>query len=329
MANKGNSSVGRLRKRVERALAGGARNQDIVRDLETLVRTAGEGHRDALFAHRQLAELRLADSPWCAALHLRKLVLAESADDSVFALLGLCHAMLGNFVSAIGAYKRAIELAPRNPWYHHNLGHLLDVGVGNSSGALHHLRLAHEIEPEEDEICASLAHCCARVGRIDEAKDLARLAVRCAPRNIDHRALLDWLERGAPGTRTKGRNRASERRQTSNKIARVRRDDVRDPVAHLLATHMPGAGFSSDHVRCAHALWGDFCSRRELNVAKPSVYAAAIAYAVAQVHMVRTVTQTTLGRCYGVTPASISGRYAEVRSALALVPGDPRYSQAR
>jgi hypothetical protein len=329
MGANGNSSVGRLRRRVERALAEGARSHGIVRDLETLVREAGDGQPDALFAHRQLAELRLADSPWCAALHLRKLVLADAADDSVFALLGLCHAMLGNFKAAIGAYQSAIGLAPRNPWYHHNLGHLLDVGLGSSTEALRHLRLAHQYEPEEDEITASLAHCCARLGKLDEAKELARAAVRSAPRNIEHRELLEWLKRGAPATRLGRIHRKSVEGPGVNTIARVRRDDVRDPVAHLLARYMPEAGFSPEQVRCAHALWGDFCSRRELRVTKPSVYAAAIEYAVAKVHTLPGVTQTRLGHRYGVTPASISGRYAEVRTALDLVPGDPRYSQAR
>ena len=52
---------------------------------------------------------------------------------------------------------------------------------------------------------------------------------------------------------------------------------------------------------------------------------ASIEYAIAMVHGVRGVTQTALATRYGVAPATISNRYAEIRSALALVPGDPRY----
>src|SRR5690349_20283607 len=118
MADQSNNSMSglrRLRKRVERALADGARGSDVVRDLETIVREAAGRDRDALFAHRQLAELRLEESPWRAALHLRELILADAADDGVYALMGLCQAMLGNFRSAIAAYQRAIESAPRNP----------------------------------------------------------------------------------------------------------------------------------------------------------------------------------------------------------------------
>jgi Flp pilus assembly protein TadD len=331
MPDKSNNSVSslrRLRKRVERALADGARGSEIMRDLETIVRDADDGDRDALFAHRQLAELRLEESPWCAALHLRKLVLADAADDGVCALMGLCQAMLGNFRAAISTYHRALELAPRNPWYHHNLGHLLDVGLGNSQAALKHLRLAHELEPREDEITASLAHCLARLGQLDEARTLAADAVRSAPGNTDHRALLEWIDRGAPGMRMT-RRAGTPGRARVQVPSRSQGSEPRDPVARLLAASMPSAGFSVGHVRRAQTLWTDFCVRRALRVAKPAVYAAAIEYAIAMVHGVRGVTQVALARRYGVAPASISGRYAEIRTALALVPGDPRYSAAR
>jgi tetratricopeptide (TPR) repeat protein len=241
--------------------------------------------------------------------------------------------MLGNFKAAISAYQRAIELAPRNPWYHHNLGHLLDVGLGNARSALRHLRLAHELEGREDEITASLAHCLARLGQMVEARELAAEAARSAPGNRDHRALLEWVERGAPGaklgeragTRTKARVQVPHRGER----ARAAALEERDPVARLLSTCMPEAGFSAEHVQRAQALWADFRDRRMQRVGKPAVYAAAIEYAIAMVHGVRGVTQAALGHRYGVSPATISSRYAEIRSALALVPGDPRYCAAR
>jgi hypothetical protein len=430
MPDKSNNSFRRLRKRVERALAGGERGVDVMRDLETIVRQAADGDRDALFAHRQLAELRLEESPWCAALHLRKLILADAADDGVFALMGLCQAMLGNFRAAISTYQRAIELAPRNPWYHHNLGHLLDVGLGNARSAQKHLRLAHDLEPREDEITASLAHCLARVGQLAEARTLAAEALRGAPGNRDHRALLDWVERGAPGARlaqrtgkhnngrvqvqprtaqdssgtteprgaqeprgarephgasesrgaqSRGaqspgvhearnaqaprergltstapalrggasvrsapdargeqqgrdeRSHAGTRGTSADQRARSARVEPRDPVAHMLASNMPDAGFSPEHVRRAQALWVDYggrVGRPPSRAARPAVYAAAIEYAIAMVHGVRGVTQAALAHRYGVAPATISSRYAEIRSALALVPGDPRYCLA-
>ena len=97
------------------------------------------------------------------------------------------------------SYRRAIQLAARNPWYHHNLGHLLDVGLGDAKAALKHLQLAYELQPQEDEIGASLAHCFARLGRLDEAHKLAAEAIAHAPGNREHRVLIEWIEQGAPG----------------------------------------------------------------------------------------------------------------------------------
>ena len=41
-------------------------------------------------------------------------------------------------------------------------------------------------------------HCLARVGEMEQAFELAEDAVNAAPRNRDHRALLEWIEKGAP-----------------------------------------------------------------------------------------------------------------------------------
>jgi tetratricopeptide (TPR) repeat protein len=340
----------------------------VVADLETLSRSEPEGNSDALFAHRQLAELRLEKSPWRAALHLRQLVKADAADDGVHALMGLCQALLGNFNAAVGSYRRATRRAPRNPWYHHNLGHLLDVGVGDSARAVAHLRIAHELEPDEDEITASMAHCVARLGRLEEATELAREALAAAPHSDEHRALLAWIEDGAPertrrkrtGSAAPGGPDAAEGRDLDDagagfgdarlRDARLRDARLRDEpsdaemrllerelaqqegteqVAQLLAKRMPQAGFTDEHVQRALVLWADFCSDRELRVLKAATYAAAIEYAIARVDRVPGMTQTIVASRYGVAPGSISNRYGEIRAALELVPGDPRYRASR
>jgi Flp pilus assembly protein TadD len=326
MAEKRTTGFRRLRKRVERALANGARGSDVLRDLESIIREAEEGDRDALFAHRQLAELRLEESPWRAALHLRKLIAAAAADDGVHALMGLCQAMLGNFKVAISAYRKALELSPRNPWYHHNLGHLLDVGGGNARAAIKHLRFAYELEPAEDEIAASLAHCLARLGELDEARDLAETAVRSAPENVDHQALLEWVQHGAPtGAATERRAGPEARAKVRGSAAARSRELATDPVISLLAEHMPNGGFTQEQLRRAQALWADFSHRHGVRAARPEVYAAAIEYAMAVVHASEGITRAAVGRRYGVTPGSISNRYGEIRSVLGLLPGDPRY----
>jgi len=325
MSDKRTTGFRRLRKRVERALASGARGIDVFRDLEAIVREAQDGDRDALFAHRQLAELRLEESPWLAALHLRKLIASAAADDGVHALMGLCQAMLGNFKTAIAAYRRAVEMSPRNPWYHHNLGHLLDVGGGNARGAIKHLRFAYELEPAEDEIAASLAHCLARLGELDEARDLADTAVRSAPDNPDHQALLEWVEHGAPTGGTERPAGPQARARVRGPSSGRQREAVSDPVLNLLAAHMPAAGFTHEQIRRAQALWSDYSHRCDLRGVRAEVYAAAIEYAMAMVHDSQGVTRAAVGRRYGVAPRSISNRFGEIRSVLGLHPGDPRY----
>jgi len=198
MTRNGDERVGQLRSEAEGLLRRARPRKELVPVLERLAAIAPEGSDDSTFAHRHLAELSIEENPWRAALHLRRVVQAHNADDVVHALLGLCHALLGNFRAAVTHYRRALTISPRNPWYHHNVGHLLDVALVTPRQALPHLRSAHRLEPLEDEITASLAHCLAGCGEIAEARALADDAVRAAPRNREHRALLAWIERGAP-----------------------------------------------------------------------------------------------------------------------------------
>ena len=170
-----------LRTRAEDAIRRGKPTSEVRPLLERILAISSSASDDALFAHRHLAELLIEEHPWVAALHLRQVAVYVDDDDVVHALMGLCQALLGNFQSAVSAYRKALKLAPRNPWYHHNLGHLLDVALSRPEVAEEHLRLAHRMEPEEHEITASLAHCLGRLGTLDEARMLADDAVRAAP----------------------------------------------------------------------------------------------------------------------------------------------------
>jgi tetratricopeptide (TPR) repeat protein len=412
--------LSRLRERAERALASGRRGGDVLTVLYTITREAPDGSAHALFAHRHLAELQLSGSPWRAALHLRRLVQAGAADDSAHALMGLSQALLGNYRMAVAAYRRAIKLAPRNPWYHHNLGHLLDVGLSDSVAALEHLRMAHRIQPEEDEIAASLAHCLARLGQLKEAQLMAQRAVRRSPRNREHVALLEWIKSGAPsnvvpsarGTEARVNRRTSRAPGEGDALAATSSNAASDkpdkpnadkpsqdvtaaagskahsprPVLKAAApigpqspvqTSLDRADAQSGHtgpsgeasVRAAYAeadhdveeeaelspalgrvlsmleaygeaptdaadaaqymkiarrVWVDFCAQRQPRVQKPAVYAAAVEYTLSKLAS-RPVTQAKLARRYGVTARAIAARYEEIREALALEPGDPRY----
>jgi tetratricopeptide (TPR) repeat protein len=193
------SGVDQLRRRAEQAIASDQGRRVVVPLLERLVAAAPEGSPPSLFAHRHLAEYRVEEHPWRALLSLRKVAAAQPDDDVVHALTGLAQALLSNFRAAVEAYRRALAIAPRNPWYHHNLGHLLDVALDRPEQALRHLDTAHRATaPNDPEIAASLAHCLARLGKLDAARSLAAGAVAAAPRNADHRRLLEWIDRGAP-----------------------------------------------------------------------------------------------------------------------------------
>jgi len=202
MGKTEHASLTKLQNRAEKALIIGRPYQEVVLVLEELARKAPEGSEFQLFAHRRLAELCLERNPWQTALHLKRLMRAGDTDDSVFALMGLCQTLLGNYNSAVSAYRRALELAPDNPWYHHNLGHLLDVGMGNAKTGAKHLRIAYRLESTDSEIAASFAHCLARLGRLAEARAIAKRAVKGSPYNKDHRDLLAWVEQGAPADKS-------------------------------------------------------------------------------------------------------------------------------
>lgn len=354
----GDTDLERLRRRAEAALRRPRSRREVEVLLQRILEVAPTGSDTALFAHRHLAELLIEEHPWRAALHLRRVAEVTRDDDVVHALMGLCQALLGNFHSAVAAYRRALSIAPRNPWYHHNLGHLLDVAIGDPRGAVAHLRMAHRMEPLEHEITASLAHCLARVGELEEARELADEAIRSAPRNRDHRALLAWIEQGAPGERgprvtprkrsrrtagegSGGSNGAAARRTRKAAEAEAVADAVDDDddlegdlpddeqtheVLRAIERGMREAGFSPGQVDRAKTLWADFRDGRSLRIMKPEVYAAAVEYAIALVHGLHGVTQASIARRYGIGRTTLTSRYAEIREALSLEPGDPRYA---
>lgn len=290
--------------------------------LERILEIAPDGDASRIFAHRHLAELRLEEDPWAAALHLRKVIGAKPHDDVSHSLMALAQALLGNYRAAVSSYRRALTLEPKNPWYHHNLGHLLDVALDDPFTALAHLEvaLAHA-DPPEHEITASVAHCLARVGRMAQARELARQAVSAAPQNRDHHALLTWIESGAPADIAVHGLKAEARRPP------ITREPTRDTaVVRMLEDRMRADGFTPRQVDRARALWADYRDEREPRVKRPEICAAAIHYAIVVVHGIGS-SQASVAERYGVTPKSLSQRFVDIQRALALRPGDPRYAR--
>ncbi len=301
----------RLRRRAEHALERG-RLTEAETILDRLVEVA-EGD-DFVFAHRHLAEIRLERHPWRAALHLRQVLHAHPDDDVPHALMGLSQALLGNFRAAIASYRKALRLAPDTPWYLHNVGHLLDVALDCPGEAEEPLARAFALESKHDEIVASYAHCRARLGHLDEALELAQEARRQAPDNRDHVRLTQWIEAGAPTTWPEPRLRLPQER-----FVRA--------VRGAFEREMRAGGFTPRQVARARALWDDFNDRKIARARKPEVFAAAVEYAIATLDPSRRPTQAGVARRYGIAPGTLRVRYLELREALDLVPGDPRYAR--
>lgn len=187
----------RLRKNVEWALRRAIDPTDVLPMLHRLARTAAPGSEESLFAHRQLAELIAPRHPWRAALYARRVLAQRSDDDRAWAVLALCQTLLGNYRCAVSAYHRALTCSNSNPWYAHNLGHLLDVALGRAEEALFWLKRAYGHSAGNPEIAASYAHALARAGRLPEAKKvIAKALKRGTSRELT--ALARWLDQGAP-----------------------------------------------------------------------------------------------------------------------------------
>ncbi|MBX3202242.1 MAG: hypothetical protein KF894_29195 [Labilithrix sp.] len=214
-----------LRQEIDRALRGAFDPADVLPRLARLARLAAPSSDDAIFANQKLAELLVERDPWRAALYVRRALAQRDGDDRAWAVLAFCQTLLGNFRCAASAYKKAIACAPANPWYAHNLGHLLDVALGEPARALDWLRLAYRAKADNSEIVASYVHALARAGRIGEARViLERARGRFDSRELD--ALLRWLDQGAPSRarRVAGATSPAKRRSagaTPVRLARV------------------------------------------------------------------------------------------------------------
>ncbi len=186
--------------------------------LRKLADAASPGSEDHCFAHRHLAEMNVESQPWHAALSARTVLSQTPEDDRAWAVLGLSFTLLGHYRAAVAAYRRAVALAPTNPWYAHNLGHLLDVACSRPAEAIPLLAKALRKESKEAEIAASLAHALGGVGRFEEAQTLLRAYMKHGG-TADQRALMTWLEDGsaiALGTAPAPRKRRQRARRDSN-----------------------------------------------------------------------------------------------------------------
>ena len=190
MTDRRDLHVKRLLFDVDWAIQNELGPRDLVPMLEKLIHVAPPGSDATLFAKRQLAETILQTAPWRAALLLRE-VLSQGDDDRAWAVLGLCHTLLGHYRCATRAYGRALALTPDNPWYAHNLGHVLDVALEQPEQALRHLRFAYRELKSDPEVASSYAHALAHAGRVGDAERVLRRALRDDARARE--VLRTWL----------------------------------------------------------------------------------------------------------------------------------------
>jgi len=353
-----------LRRQIEWTLARAIDPSDVLPMLHRLARLAADGSDESSFANLHLAELLVERNPWRAALCARRVLAYRADDDRGWATLALCQTLLGNYKYAVTAYQRALASAPSNPWYAHNLGHLLDVALGSATDAVSWLRRAYEAASYSGEVAASYAHALARAGRIAEArKVLARAMKRSSSR--EHAALLKWLEQGAPpdgdhplprpapvhaiairgfepggepGARppTPLARAGSRRSQSATGTRRAFRAPTVAELENTLARGVANLPLDSKQRARAKALAreaaGYFArpagSRAGTGRHTVDAIAAAVAYAIVYVDHV-PLTQSEVAACFRVGVAALRGRFGELRSHLDLLPGDTRYATPR
>jgi tetratricopeptide (TPR) repeat protein len=324
-----------LRLEVERSLRGAFDPTDVLPRLARLARLAAPSSDDAVFANHKLAELLVERDPWRAALYVRRALAHRGDDDRLWAILAFCQTLLGNFKCAATAYKKAIACAPSNPWYAHNLGHLLDVALGQPVRALTWLERAHKAKSGNSEIVASYAHALARAGFLAQARTLLEGARgRVDSRELD--ALMRWLDQGAPATRERARRprphvdllEADLDFDLDELEAEPTAGTSPTKLAQVLARGLLHLPLDSRQRERALVLAQDALHPPAAQAGSVAGLAAAVAYAIVFIDHV-PLSQAEVAAPFRVGVAHLRGRFAELRAKLDIIRGDARYATTR
>lgn len=315
----------RLRRAVTRTLERSLDPSGALPLLHRLARVAEEGSADYLFAHRKLAELLAERSPWRASLHARRVVAHAPSDDRAWATLALCQTLLGHYHFAHASYRRALAAAPDNPWYAHNLGHLLDVALGRPADALPHLELAYVRTGDNCDVVASYAHALGSLGRLDQARAILT-ATPSPQRPREHAELLRWLDRGAPAPRSTSPDRLARRRallasadapasSTEDTVRRELSEEFRKALLSGLA-HLPLD--RKQRVR-ARGLARDVIAQTDPELFRLGTksLAAAVAYAVVRADSV-PLSFAEVAAPFRISVGELRGAFATLKAGLDL-----------
>ncbi|MDW8246527.1 MAG: hypothetical protein RMJ84_08110 [Sandaracinaceae bacterium] len=314
------SAVARLRQMVEEALAASRSRKVVEPLLERLLSMAPPGSHAALLAHRVLAEYRLFEHPWRALLHLRQVLKAHPEDDAAYAMQGVAHVASGNLYAAAASFRRALQLAPHNPWYHHNYGHLLDVAFNQPLRALPHLKQAYAHEgKKEAEVALSYLSCLFRASMEepklrDEALKVLEEALAFHPSHHGIRALARSIRMPsaqAQGQPPHGTTRSAQRKRHAKTTSTKPLPDgefkkYEEQVLALLRTKIGQEGVLWE---AANDLWKRLAPPSNAQgIALPldAPLVAAALHRCASIGRTPKPSFASLGRLYGIPPRRIA-----------------------
>ncbi len=324
----------RMRGDVELALRTSLDPRRVLPLLHKLARAAEPGSDDHVFAHRQLAEILLERDPWRAAVHARRVTLERPQDDRGWAALGLSQSLLGHYRYAAASFEKALACAPANPWYAHNLGHLLDVALDRPRQAVSHLRSAYRSTGHNREVASSLAHALGRSGARAEARRVLSRAMRKGA-SREEQALWRWLTDDADGDgeHVPVKLRASPpdthgwaEESLSGSLPRdgwADQEPEPEPslapwswVDRALARGLARLPLDEPQRRTARTIARDAALRRPpVDAQGAQGLAAAAAYAVVQSARI-PLTQAEVAACFRVSVGSLRHRLASVRGRV-------------
>ena len=97
----------------------------------------------------------------------------DDKDPQAFCNLGNCYSVLSMVDDAIGAFKKASELAPDYSLPHTNLGTLY-ANMGRPETALKELKLAVDMNPQDTAAWMNLYTCYKEVGLMEDSQNAYR-----------------------------------------------------------------------------------------------------------------------------------------------------------
>jgi Flp pilus assembly protein TadD len=319
------SEVVRLRRQIERALHRTRDLTSVLPMLHRLSRVAVDAAAERAYAERHVAEILADERPWRATLFARRAAHRCPGDAAAWSTLAYCYVSLGHYRCAVSAYRRALELAPRNEAYAHNLGHLLDVALGRPEEALPWLEVAYEGTRRRADVAVSFAHALGRVGRLGEARRVVRRALQDADRRCakEHSALLRWLGsasrgatvavqvrpiRSAPPVRSRPELRGARRGE---------RGAARGLVDAALRRGLARLPMCADQRRQALVVGREVLSGlgAEVPASSAAGLAAAVAYAIAWLGRV-PISQAEVAASFRVSVAELRGWFKTLRPCL-------------